>query len=150
MPNSTVCWAARRVCRCRPTGRPAAGRGQGQPDGAALDANAAGRLERTPPGLQGRLERRRAAPARRPVEITGEKVKGNGGVTGTLTAPRLDLVADLEQIDVPRLPLKDAKLALTFQRQADGSTGAVALTASSAYGPAVADPTSAFRAAAST
>jgi translocation and assembly module TamB len=70
-----------------------------------------------------------------PVEITG-KAKGAGGVTGTLTTPKLDLTADFEQVDVPRLPLKDAHLVLTFQRQADGSAGTVALTAASGYGPA--------------
>lgn len=70
-----------------------------------------------------------------PVEITG-KARGTGGVTGSVSAPRLDLVADLEQIDIPRLPLKDARLVLSFLRQADGSSGAVALTAASGYGPA--------------
>ncbi|MDZ4370602.1 MAG: translocation/assembly module TamB domain-containing protein, partial [Phenylobacterium sp.] len=59
-----------------------------------------------------------------------------GRVAGTVSAPRLDLTAAIEQVDVPRLPLKDAKLALTFVRQSDGSSGAVSVTADSAYGPA--------------
>jgi len=104
-------------------------------DGAALDATAAGVMEanRT---LAFKADWSASGPVRAgPVEVTG-RAKGTGGVTGTLSAPRLDLTADIEQIDMPRLPLKDAKLTLTFQRQADGSSGAVAITASSAYGPA--------------
>lgn len=104
-------------------------------DGAALDANAAGVMEANG-ALAFKADWSATGPVRAgPVEITG-RINGTGGVTGALTAPRLDLVADLEQLDVPRLPLKDAKLALTFQRQADGSNGTVALTAASQYGPA--------------
>jgi len=104
-------------------------------DGASLDATAAGVMEanRT---LNFKADWTATGPIHAgPVEIIG-RAKGTGGVTGSLTAPRLDLVADLEQLDVPRLPLRDAKLALTFQRQADGSNGTAALTAASAYGPA--------------
>jgi translocation and assembly module TamB len=104
-------------------------------DGASLDANAAGVMEanRT---LNFKADWSATGPIHAgPVEITG-RAKGTGGVTGALSSPRLDLVAELEQLDVPRLPLKDAKLALTFQRQADGSTGTIALTAASQYGPA--------------
>ena len=104
-------------------------------DGASLDATAAGVMEanRT---LAFKADWTATGPVRAgPIEITG-RIKGNGGVTGALAAPRLDLVADLEQLDLPRLPLKDAKLALTFQRQADGSNGTIALTAASQYGPA--------------
>lgn len=104
-------------------------------DGASLDATLAGVMER-----DGRLafeaDWAATGPFRAgPVEITG-RVKGTGGVTGQLSAPRLDLTAELEQIDVPRLPLRDGRLKLTFQRQADGSSGQVALTANSQYGPA--------------
>src|SRR5439155_2751132 len=53
-----------------------------------------------------------------------------------LLAPRADLMAQLVEIDLPRLPLKNARLTLTFQRQADGSSGMIAATADSAYGPA--------------
>lgn len=104
-------------------------------DGAALDADAAGVMEanRT---LAFKADWSATGPVRAgPVEITG-RIKGTGGVTGALASPRLDLVADIEQFDVPRLPLRDAKLALSFQRQADGSTGTIALTAASSYGPA--------------
>jgi len=104
-------------------------------DGAALAATAAGVMEanRT---LAFKADWSATGPVRAgPVEITG-RIKGTGGVTGALAAPRLDLVADVEQVDLPRLPLRDAKLAITFQRQADGSSGTVALTAASTYGPA--------------
>jgi translocation and assembly module TamB len=70
-----------------------------------------------------------------PVEITGH-AKGNGALTGTLAAPRADLMADLAAIDVPQLPLKNAHLTLTFMRKPDGSSGMVAATADSGYGPA--------------
>ncbi len=72
-----------------------------------------------------------------PVEIAGA-IKGDGQITGTVAQPRADLNADIAAIDLPRLPLKDAKLALTFVRGADGSNGAVKLTAASDYGPALA------------
>jgi translocation and assembly module TamB len=72
-----------------------------------------------------------------PVEIAGA-IKGDGQITGTISEPRADLNANIEAIDLPRLPLKDAKLALTFMRGADGSSGAVKLTAASDYGPALA------------
>lgn len=70
-----------------------------------------------------------------PVEIAG-KAKGSGAVTGTLAAPRADLLADLAEIDAPGLPLKDAHLTVSFLRKPDGSSGMAALTATSAFGPA--------------
>jgi translocation and assembly module TamB len=70
-----------------------------------------------------------------PVEVAG-KAKGTGAITGTLAAPRVDLLADIDAIDLPRLPLKAAHLVLSFLRRPDGTSGTVALTASSAYGPA--------------
>lgn len=104
-------------------------------DGASLDATAAGVME-ADRRLAFKADWTAAGPFRAgPVEITG-RAKGTGGVTGQLAAPRLDLTADLEHIDLPRLPLKDGRLTLTFQRQADGASGVVALTAQSAYGPA--------------
>lgn len=104
-------------------------------DGAALDLTAAGAMERDR-RLAFKADWTAGGPFRAgPVEISG-RARGTGGVTGTVTMPRLDLSADIEQIDAPRLPLRDAKLALVFQRRADGSDGTVALTASSTYGPA--------------
>ncbi len=111
-------------------------------DGAALAASAAGVMEASGT-LAFKADWSAQGPFRAgPVEVTG-KARGTGGITGTLAVPRLDLVADLDQVDLPRLPLKDAHLLLTFQRQADGASGTIALTAASAYGPALAR--SAFR-----
>lgn len=70
-----------------------------------------------------------------PVEITGA-AKGTGEVGGTLLAPRVDVVAEAEAIDLPRLPLSDARVQLRFLRRADGSSGTIAVTAASEYGPA--------------
>ena len=104
-------------------------------DGAAITASTAGVMEKAGT-LAFKADWSASGPFHAgPVEVTG-KAKGTGGVTGTLAAPRLDLLADIEQLDVPRLPLRDAKLSLTFQRQADGSSGTIALTAASQYGPA--------------
>lgn len=70
-----------------------------------------------------------------PVEISG-KVSGDGALTGTMAAPRADLTADIDQIDLPRLPLTAAKLRLAFERAGGDTNGKVALTANSPYGPA--------------
>ncbi|WP_374570082.1 translocation/assembly module TamB domain-containing protein [Phenylobacterium sp.] len=78
-----------------------------------------------------------------PVEVTG-KAAGSGTLTGALATPKAELVADIDAIDVPRLPLKTAKLTLDFQRAADGASGHAALTAASDYGPARAQAAFAF------
>ena len=70
-----------------------------------------------------------------PFEIAG-KAKGSGMIEGTLSAPRADLMADVAEIDAPRLPLKDAHLTLSFAAKPDGSSGAIAVAATSAFGPA--------------
>lgn len=70
-----------------------------------------------------------------PLEISGN-AKGSGVVTGTLSEPRADLVADFETIDLPRLPLEDAHVKLAFRRSADATDGELAMTAKSGYGPA--------------
>ncbi|MFN3522394.1 MAG: translocation/assembly module TamB domain-containing protein [Phenylobacterium sp.] len=72
-----------------------------------------------------------------PVEISG-KARGDGTLGGQLSAPRLELVSDFDQIDLPRLPLQDAHLVLVFARGEDGSSGSAALEADSVYGAAVA------------
>ena len=111
-------------------------------NGAALDATTAGVMEASG-ALSFKTDWTAAGPFHAgPVEIAG-KVKGSGGITGTVAEPRLDLTADIDQIDLPRLPLKQAHVALIFQRLADGSNGTIGLTATSAYGPAKAH--SAFR-----
>lgn len=70
-----------------------------------------------------------------PVEIAG-KAKGSGALTGAFAAPKADLLAHVDAIDAPRLPLKDANLTLTFERKPDGSAGVIAATAQSEFGPA--------------
>jgi translocation and assembly module TamB len=70
-----------------------------------------------------------------PVEVAG-KAKGDGSITGALSAPRADLTAQVDQIDLPRLPLRNAALTLTFMQRPGGGDGAFALNAESQYGPA--------------
>ena len=103
--------------------------------GAAVRASTAGTLSEDG-ALAFKLDWNADGPFRAgPVEITG-KAKGSGAITGSLGEPRADLTADLAEIDFPRLPLKDAHLTLSFLRRPDGSSGMIAATASSAYGPA--------------
>lgn len=70
-----------------------------------------------------------------PVEIAGD-AKGSGAITGSITAPRADLIADVQKVDLPQLPLTDAHIVLSFVKGAAGTDGAVAITANSEYGPA--------------
>jgi translocation and assembly module TamB len=77
-----------------------------------------------------------------PVQVSG-KVSGSGAISGELTAPRADLVADLAAIDLPQLPLKAAHVHLTFLTGPTGLAGGIAVTGTSDYGPARAS--SAFR-----
>jgi translocation and assembly module TamB len=109
--------------------------GQASLAGAAVQASTAGILE--PDGkLAFKLDWSATGPFHAgPVEIAGA-AKGSGAVTGTLSAPKADLLAHLDSIDAPRLPLKDANLTLTFERRPDGAAGVIALTARSAFGPA--------------
>jgi translocation and assembly module TamB len=108
---------------------------RGTVNGAALDASTAGVLE--PNGaLSFKVDWSASGPFRAgPVEIAG-RAKGNGAVTGRLAEPRIDLTADVAEIDVPRLPLRNARVTLSFLRRPDGSSGAIAVAAQSAYGPA--------------
>ena len=70
-----------------------------------------------------------------PVEIAGN-MKGNGALTGSLGAPRADLKASLDQIDIGDLSLTHSTLALTFARDPRGYDGQIALVGASAWGPA--------------
>ncbi|HEV2531319.1 translocation/assembly module TamB domain-containing protein [Phenylobacterium sp.] len=103
--------------------------------GAALQAAAAGVLD--PDGkLAFKLDWTASGPFHAgPVEIAG-KARGSGAITGTLGQPKADLLAHVDQIDAPRLPLKDANLTLTFERRPDGTAGVIAATAASGFGPA--------------
>lgn len=116
---------------------------QARLNGAALDATGAGLL-----GMDGgsafKIDWRATGPFRAgPVEITGN-ARGTGALTGEIVQPKIDLIAELETLDVPRLPLKDGKLVLSFQQRPDGSSGTVSLTAASTYGPAAARADFAF------
>ncbi len=71
-----------------------------------------------------------------PAEFSGQ-ARGQGAITGSLAAPMLDLRARFDEIDVPRLPLRDAEMVLSFGRSRQaGAAGQVALNADSPYGPA--------------
>ncbi|RAK56323.1 translocation/assembly module TamB [Phenylobacterium soli] len=103
--------------------------------GAALQASTAGVLE-TGGKMALKLDWSATGPFHAgPVEIAG-KAKGSGAITGTLGAPKADLIAHLDEIDAPRLPLKDANVTLTFERRLDGTAGVIAATATSGFGPA--------------
>lgn len=79
-----------------------------------------------------------------PVEIAGD-VKGDGALTGTLTAPRADLKAQIASIDLPDLTVQPVQLALTFTRTPGGGDGSIQVTGRSAYGEAFAKAGFRFR-----
>lgn len=106
-------------------------------DGAGMHAASAG-VKTADGALRFKLDWSAEGPfTAGPLEITGH-AKGTGAITGTLSEPRADLLADFNAIDLPRLPLTAAHLVMSFVRGADGSSGVMALNASSAYGPALA------------
>ncbi|WP_297510447.1 translocation/assembly module TamB domain-containing protein [uncultured Caulobacter sp.] len=109
---------------------------EAQLNGAAADLKSAGRLVAQGLGLDFKLDWTASGPFRAgPVEVTG-KAAGDGHVGGALSAPKVELNADLDSIDLPRLPLTKARLALTFARGPNATDGSATLTASSAYGAA--------------
>jgi translocation and assembly module TamB len=104
-------------------------------DGAAGSIRTAGEVGRDR-SLALKLDWNAKGPFRAgPLEVAGN-ASGSGVVTGTLTAPRADLVANFDAIDLPRLPLTNARVKLSFRRAADATDGQFAMAASSAYGPA--------------
>lgn len=103
-------------------------------DGAAVKASGAGTVGSDKLALN--IDWSAQGPFRAgPVEIIGA-AKGEGVLTGKPAEPALKLAADFESIDLPRLPLRQAHLDLTFRRGAAGSDGDVRLIAASDYGPA--------------
>jgi translocation and assembly module TamB len=70
-----------------------------------------------------------------PLEIDG-KAKGAGALSGTFAQPKAELTAAFDAIAFPDMPLKAAKLDLTFAAAHDGSDGTIALTGQSDFGPA--------------
>ncbi len=61
-----------------------------------------------------------------PVEVAG-LAKGTGKITGTLSNPRADLMAELASVDFGRLIITPAKLSLTLLKGPDGLDGSGAL-----------------------
>lgn len=70
-----------------------------------------------------------------PVEVAGA-MRGTGSLGGSLAAPRADLTADFDNIDIPRLALSQAHVTLSFLRGPGGTDGQFAIAAGSDYGPA--------------
>lgn len=70
-----------------------------------------------------------------PVEVVGDAA-GRGALTGTLARPRLDLIADFDQVDAGPLSLNGANLVLTFHRGDGLYDGRATLTGGTNYGPA--------------
>jgi translocation and assembly module TamB len=111
-------------------------------DGAAGGVTSSGRVGHGG-DLDLKLDWRAAGPITvGPLEIAGA-ARGSGAVSGTLASPRADLLAHVDAVDLPVLPLKDAQIRLTFAADPGGANGRFALTALSQYGPAKA--ASAFR-----
>ncbi|MFI4933424.1 MAG: translocation/assembly module TamB domain-containing protein [Caulobacterales bacterium] len=112
--------------------------------GAAGDANAAG-LIGGDGALKLQLDWRAKGPFELgPLEIAGA-AKGSGALTGTLTNPRADLDADFDSIDLPGLTLTGARVTVSLLKGPADTNGALALGASSPYGPAKLDTTFRFQ-----
>ncbi len=105
-------------------------------DGTNASVKSSGKLTAQGLGLDFKLDWTAAGPfVAGPVEIAG-KAAGDGRVGGALSTPKVDLNADFDSIDLPRLPLKKAHLTLTFAHGPNATDGAAALQATSDYGPA--------------
>ncbi len=71
-----------------------------------------------------------------PLEIAGA-MTGDGKLTGELNAPRADLHARLTTLDLGRLAVRPADLALSFLRTPDGTLdGRISVNGPSDFGPA--------------
>jgi translocation and assembly module TamB len=70
-----------------------------------------------------------------PLEVAG-KARGGGDLAGVWSAPRADLTADFEQIALPGMALKPAHVTLAFAKGPADTSGQIAITAGSDYGPA--------------
>lgn len=105
-------------------------------NGRALEAQAAGLYGRDG-DLRFKLDWSAEGPLQAgPVEFNGD-AEGTGALTGSVSAPKLDLTARFDEIDLPRLPLREAVLTVSFGRsQAADAAGQVTVAAESQYGPA--------------
>ncbi len=103
--------------------------------GAAGDVAASG-----PIGMDGAMNLKVDWRAKGPIEVGPLEIagaaKGGGSLTGTPAAPKVELVADFDSIDLPSLPLTQAHATLSLQKGPNDTDGAFTLAASSAYGPA--------------
>ena len=71
-----------------------------------------------------------------PLEVGGT-AKGVGKISGTLSAPRADLIADLSSLDFGQLVVTPAKLTISLLQGPDGLTGEASLAGpTTKYGPA--------------
>lgn len=70
-----------------------------------------------------------------PVTLAGQ-TKGGGALSGTLSQPRLDLLADIDRVEAPDLTVKPAHVVLSLIRSQAGLDGLVSLAGASDYGPA--------------
>jgi translocation and assembly module TamB len=104
-------------------------------DGQAGSVSGTGRVTGQG-GLGLALDWRARGPFRAgPVEMSGD-IHGDGRVSGTLLHPRADLNARLANIDMPVLPLRDARVTLSFLRGEGNIDGLISVNATSQYGPA--------------
>jgi len=66
----------------------------------------------------------------------GGRFRGNGVITGALSAPQVALSGDFDRLSVADLATNDAHASVDASLGAEGAGGKVSLTAASAYGPA--------------
>lgn len=104
-------------------------------DGAAGSLAGAGTLS-TNGTLAVKLDWRAQGPFHAgPLEIAGAAT-GSGALTGTLASPRADLMANVDRVDLPSLPLERASVRLTFAGGQGAEDGHLSVAGSSPYGPA--------------
>ena len=103
--------------------------------GAAANVTAKGLVEKTG-ALKLALDWTAQGPfTAGPVEFAG-KAAGSGAITGAWSAPRADLLADFDRIDLPSLTLKPAHVVVSFVKTDADTDGLVAVNAGGDYGPA--------------
>jgi len=105
--------------------------------GAASSAQMQGALA-TQGRLSGTIDWRARGPLPIGPLVIGGEATGQGQLSGSLSAPAVTLSALIEQVDIPQLPLTQAKLDLTLASGASGWEGQAALAAKSGYGPVTA------------
>ena len=102
--------------------------------GAASSAQMQGAMG-TEGRLSGTIDWRAKGPLPIGPLVIGGAATGQGQLGGRLSAPSIVLTTLIDQVDVPQLPLTQAKLNLTLASGAVGWDGHAALVANSGYGP---------------